>query len=53
VGILLKIEEEPLIDVLAESEDAYLEISLTVALKGAVTWTGGVERKGGSGSVFF
>jgi hypothetical protein len=53
VSMGLRIAEELQIDVLGESEDAYLEISLTVALKGAVTWTGGVVRKEGSGSVFF
>jgi hypothetical protein len=48
----LKIGDESLIDVLEGREGAYSGISLTQALKGVVTWTEGLERNGGNGSVF-
>jgi hypothetical protein len=51
--IIWEIEEKSRRDVPGESEEPYLEISLTVALNGVHTWTGGAERNEESGSVFF
>jgi len=38
---------------LAGSADAYYEIPPIMALKGAVTWSGGLERNEESGFAFF
>jgi hypothetical protein len=53
IGVFQKIGDEVLIDVLEESEGAYAKISLTPALKGVATWTGGLDRSEENGFGFY